>query len=473
MRSPFMASVHFLFRVLGASSRARVMALATPLAAVGLGVGGLPWDNAAAQEVEVSVEDLIGSAVSTSNKKYPEIEDAIKRFRNQDVQGAREYLELARKDNPKLPPTDVTLAKLFYAFRNPAAAHQLLEKAAVDHPEDPEAYLLVGDRAFAEGRTIEAEAVFERAASIVSNFSGNDKRRQNFDIRVLAGRSAVLERRQKWDDAIELLAQWVKTDPQSATAHQRLGVTMFHTGKPEDALAEFKKAREVDPKTVHPQIVLGQLLTQQNELDKARKAYEQAYKDESKNDMTARAYAEWLLRQDDLDKAQEVAAAMRKEAPESVTALLLDGVVSRMRGDMKAAEAAFMKVIEIEPGHVTATDFLALILADSEKVADQERALSFAKINAERFSNLSKPLVTYAWVLYRLNRPQEGGQVLQAAFKAQNLNADSGYLVAKILMQQNQKEQAVKVLEGVLQQAGEGLFIYRKDAEELLKQLKR
>jgi tetratricopeptide (TPR) repeat protein len=120
---------------------------------------------------------------------------------------------------------------------------------------------------------------------------------------------------------------------------------------------------------------------------------------------------------------------------------------------------------------VAATNFLALILADSDKVADQEKALSYAQINAQRFPNQSQPNVTLAWVLYRLNRPADGGKMLQRGVQLGNLNADSAYLVARILMQQDQKDNARKVLEQVLQQAGDGMFIYRRDAEELLKLL--
>jgi len=436
--------------------------------------GAVRLPPVAAQEQpqeEVDLESLIGSAVSLANQKYPEIEDAIKRFRNGDIDGAREYLELARQKTPKLPPTEVTLAKLFFMARNGNAARQLLEQAAVTYPDDPESYLLVADRAFAEGRTMEADALFEKSVGIVAQYDENEKRKRNFDIRLLAGQAAVLERRQNWNEALDLLRKWTEVDPESVTARQRLGAALFRTDKASEAFEEFSKARQINAQAAHPYVLLGQLYTQQGDLEKARKAFEQAYAEDKESDQTAQVFAEWLLRQNELDKAQQVATAMRQRAPESVTALLLDGVISRMRGDLKAAEDALMKVLSIDPSNVAATNFLALVLADSDKVADQEKALSYAQINAQRFPNQSQPNITLAWVLYRLNRPADGGKILQRGVQAGNLNADSAYLVARILMQQEQKENAQKVLEQVLQQAGDGMFIYRRDAEELLKQL--
>ncbi|MBA3480677.1 MAG: hypothetical protein H0T51_02575, partial [Pirellulales bacterium] len=65
----------------------------------------------------------------------------------------------------------------------------------------------------------------------------------------------------------------------------------------------------------------------------------------------------------------------------------------------------------------------------------------------------------------------ESDAFLTKAVQAGNLNADSAYLVARILVAKNQKENAAKALEQVLAQAGAGMFMYRKEAEALLKEL--
>jgi tetratricopeptide (TPR) repeat protein len=217
--------------------------------------------------------------------------------------------------------------------------------------------------------------------------------------------------------------------------------------------------------------MLGQLFTQEQNLDEARKQFEQAYKEDQKNEATARAYAEWLIQQNQLDKAQQVAAAMRKNAPQSVAALMLDGLVAKMRNDQKAAEEALTKVLSLDPSNAGATNLLALILSESTNPAQQEKALRYAQMNAERFATNSQANITLAWILAKLNRPAESDAFLQKAVQAGNLNADSAYLVARILVQKNQKENAAKALEQVLAQAGSGMFMYRKEAEALLKEL--
>jgi Tfp pilus assembly protein PilF len=449
-----------------APGAAPAAAPAAPGAQPGAGLG--PTQPAADP---FTLENLIGDSVSLSNQQYPEVTKALERFKNSDPEGAREYLVQAKLKYPKLPPVDLLMAKLWVYGRNGEQARALLEAAVTNQPNDPEAYLLLADLAFAEGRVTEAHALFEKANTLVQGFAENPKRQQNFKIRVLAGLSAVHERRQQWDQASKLLAEWVKLDPDSSAAHTRMGITLFRLKKQADAFAEFKKARELKADSSHPYVVMGQLYTQEGNLDNARKSFEQAYKEDQKNENTARAYAEWLIQQSEFDKAQQVAAAMRKAAPNSISALMLDGVIAMMRKQPQAAEEALTKVLTIDVTNAGATNLLALLLADSTNPAQQEKALGYAQMNAQRFPNNSQANITLAWVLTKLNRGTDADAFLQRAVAGQQINADSAYLVARIMMEKNQKDNARKALEQVLQQAGTGMFMYRKQAEALLKEL--
>lgn len=439
--------------------------------AAGAPAAAAPAGGVAAPQDPFTVENLIGDSVSLSNQAYPEVENALQRFKNGDLQGAKEYLDLAKQKYPKLPPVDLMLAKLQVFARNGEQARLLLESTVTNYPNDPEAYLLLADLAFAEGRTTESHALFEKAKSLVEKFNENAKRQQNFQIRVLAGLAAVHQRRQQWEPANELLVKWVELDPDSAAAHTRLGETMFRLKKPADAFNEFKKAREINAQSGHPYVVLGQLFTQENKLDEAKKAFEQAYKEDGKNEATGRAYAEWLIQQSQLDKAQQVAEEMRKNAPQSVAALMLDGLVAKMRNDPAGAEEALTQVLSVDPSNAGAINLLALILTESPNLAQQEKALRYAMMNAERFPTNSQANITLAWILAKLNRGAESDAYLQKAVQGGQLNADSAFLVAKILVAKGQKENALKALEQVLQQAGSGMFMYRKEAEALVKEL--
>lgn len=458
--------------ILGAAARTAIVLTAVAIASRSSLVLAQQQPDAATQEAilkALSVETLIGDAVSLSNQQYPEVENAIKRFINGDADGAREFLELAKSKYPKLPPSDLTLAKMLVIVRNGQQARIKLEQTVTEHPDDPEAYLLLADLAFVEGRTTEAHALFDRADALTQKFTENEKRKNNFQIRVLAGLAAVHERRLQWQEAEALLQKWATIDPDSAVVHQRLGATLYRLKKPAEALAEFKKARELDANSSHPQVWIGQLYTQDKNLAEARKAFEAAYAAEPDNETTARAYAEWLIQQNDLEKAQAVAAAMRKKAPSSVTAMLLDGVVAKMRNQPKMAEETLMKVLEVDPNNSVATNLLALILSESKEPADLERALAHAQRNAALYSNSTQANITLAWVLYQMGRMNEANQILARGI--QNPSADAAYLIARIMEKQKQPEKAAGLLDQILKQAGSGMFMYRHDAEAMLKKL--
>ena len=419
---------------------------------------------------QLTTEALIGQAVSLSNQSYPDIENAIQRFRNNDVQGARVFLEKAKAKHTKLPPPDVMLAKMQAFARNGLAMRALLEVTVVKYPGDPEAYLLLADQAFAAGRTAEASALFEKAESLNGKFEENAKRKRNFVVRSLAGRAAVAERRRQWDQAIDLLQQWVELDPDNASARQRLGIVQFHLEKSSEAFEQFTKARELKPDSLHPDILVGKLLAAEGKNDQARTAFDRAYKEEKSNLVTARAYAEWMIQDGQLNRALEVSFDLLKQEPDSVQVLLLDSVIAIMSGQTERAERGLQKVLSLDPNNVTATNLLAQLLIHQEDKSAQERALSYAQTNAKLYPDNGNVNITLAWVLSRLGRMQEANGALQRGVRSQNLSLDSTYLIAKILSEQNQNGPAIQALSRTIGKGG--LFVYRKEAEKLLEELK-
>ncbi|MCH2595570.1 MAG: tetratricopeptide repeat protein [Pirellulales bacterium] len=363
------------------------------------------------------------------------------------------------------------MAKMQTLTRNNQAVRLLLERTVIESPDDPETYLIVADQAYRANRTIEAEALFLMAEPKVKNFTENAKRKRNFEIRLLAGMAAVAERRAQWDKSYQLLTKMVEADPDNAVSHARLGLTLYRIEKPKEALKEFTKARELNPDMPHPYVSVAQLFSQEGDTEKARKAFERAYSEEKGNEKTAQAFAEWLILQNQLDEAQKVAKTLRENAPGSVSALLLDGIVAHMQGDSERAENALQKVLSLEPRHAQASDLLALLLIQRDNVKSKERALSYAELNAERFPNNAQANITKAWVQYKLGNKAEAQKSLEQGSRSGQMRADSMYLIAEIMVAEGQKQKAIAALQqGTAQRSG--LFVFRREAQALLEKLK-
>jgi cytochrome c-type biogenesis protein CcmH/NrfG len=102
------------------------------------------------------------------------------------------------------------------------------------------------------------------------------------------------------------------------------------------------------------------------------------------------------------------------------------------------------------------------------------RAFQFADINSKVNKNSADAQVTLAWVYFKLGRAADASNVLRQGLQLGTLSPDSSYLVASMLSSQNQPEQieaAKRLLTETLTADAPGIFIHKKDAQELLKKL--
>ncbi len=213
----------------------------------------------------LSVKTLIGDAVDNpESQQYKNVAAAIETFRKRDFDGARDLLTEARTAQPKLPPVEVIMAKLFAVGNLAPQARNELEQAVRRHPTDPEPYLMFGDASIVERRITDAAALYEKADKLVQGYDENTIRKENFQKRVLNGLALVAEARQQWEEMEGLLRQYLKMDAKNASVHQRLGRALFQQATPSnkkyaDAYNAFVAAIKADENAVSPDVAMGQL----------------------------------------------------------------------------------------------------------------------------------------------------------------------------------------------------------------------
>jgi tetratricopeptide (TPR) repeat protein len=420
---------------------------------------------------QLTVNDLIGSAVSDLGPKYDDVQKAIDRFRAGDVAGSLEFLKIAKEKHPQLPPPDVTLAKMQAALRNPGAARALLERAIREYPDDAEAYLMLADQAYAEGQLTEADVLYEKAAALVEKMAGNEKRKRAFAIRTQAGRGAIAERRGDFEVAQKFLTAWIEADPESATAHHRLGSTLFRLQKYKEAYDEFNLARKHESSLPHPDVTSAKLFHQMDNQQEAQKFFERAVETDGKNPETLFAYAQWLMEEGNAPAALTPLRNARVLKPDNPQLLLFSGVASKMSGNTEEAEQFLLDALAITPTSQDVLNQLALTLADTDDETKKQRALQFAQVAATLYPQNNESAVTLGWALYRLARLPEAERAIQNATKLGPLNPDSSYLISRILFEQNKLEDAARILDSVVE--NEGIFVHRNQAEQLRTQIGR
>lgn len=439
---------------------------AVALAGLFGGVGGR------SAEAQVTAQSLVGKAVS-GDAEFQDITSGINRFRDRDIDGCRAMFQRAFSNNPKLPPPGVLMSMLWLSVNQLQAARGELEQTVIEHPEDPEPYLMLGDLAFQERRVTDAETLFSRGVALTDAYESNAKRKRDFQIRGFAGLAAVAEARKQWPLAEEQLKGWLELDPDSASGHQRMGIVQFQLGKPSEALAEFREARNLDDNAVQPELAMARLYDEKNDSEKARRLIELAIESSPQDPAVLLASAQWYLGQNDLQSAAKQTEAALALDEKSLEAKIVRGAIARVERDYATAEKFFSAAHTQSPLNFPASNSLALVLIESDNDESRQRALEMAEGNValhrENSPQQVNALTTLAWVFYKLGRREDAEQILTQISQSNQLTSDGAYYVARLLADRGESQRAQTILEQVL--GREPVFATRADAEDLLKQL--
>ena len=434
--------------------------------ALALAILALRVSPAAAQ---MSVEILTSGAVGEDEGPHIiDVEDAIKRFTTRDYEGARKLLEEARKKTPKLAPPEIMMAQLFFASNQPGPGRAELEKAVRKHPQDPEAYLLIGELGLQEGRVTEAGLVFAKASEVTNAFKENPKRLKNFKVRSFAGMASVDESLERWKEAKVHLTAWVKADTDSANPHQRLGRALFQLKEAKEAYTEFQTAAKADDKLPPVDVTMASLHWAAGDKAKAEQFLKRAVEAPGKDLRTQLAVSQLLLTMNRIAESQKHADEAVKIDPKSIEAKLMAGVLARMQGDYKNAEKLLDQVLNQSPSNFLAMNHLALVLLEGD-AASKQRGLEFAEMNAKQNPKNIEALSTLGWLYFNNGKTKEAEQVLSPLAASGNVNAELGYYLAVVVKEQGRVPEAIKILEGVLNT--ERPFAYRKQAQAMLREL--
>ena len=429
---------------------------------------------------QLTVESLLGSAVENPvASKYKNIADAITHFRSGEFQEARESLVAAHQKHKQLAPPDVMMAKMYLAINQTAAMRQSLENAVKEHRQDPEAYAILGEVAWAQRRFTESGLAYDKSLSLCEKYSTNEMRKNDLRIRSLKGLTRVAVLRGDWPVAKQYLTTWQSLAPNDEDAHAGMGQVLFQLAQTkadyEKAYAEFKKVYELNNRATRYEIRMAQLYDQKGERSKATNLIGLAIK-RAGNDLNTRLFAaNWYLEKGLLKEARDNAKAARKIDPNSFQAIVLQGHIARHEKQYAAAEAAFRAAHELSPRDAAVIRNLALSLVEQPEDQNKQRqALDWARLSSQSNSDINQTdgreaMVTLGWVLYRLGRDNEAIQAVSRAVQSgRSLGPESAYFAATILYHNSRPDLAKQLLDKVL--ASNATFPYRDEAERLQSQ---
>lgn len=422
-------------------------------------------------------------AVSAQEK---EVQDALEEFKKGNFDEAEKLLEAAVEKYPKLPPAQVIMATWFFAARQANAGRAYLERAVMEAPDDPQAYLVFGELALRERRVTDAGVLYEKGDEILATFDGDAERKKGLEQNVQRGLALVAMAREQWDAAQQHLEKWLELSPGNGTALVNLGKVLFQKDLVDDALARFKAAVSENPKALTPEAQIAVLFEQKGDHQKSEEWMIKALTSDPKNPLTRRIAAQWALSLGRLAEARDQCDYAIKLDAGSLDAKLLRGVIALHEKDFVEAEKQFNAVVDEQPGSFAATNNLALALIEQDSVTKQRKAVDLAEDNVREYGRRSgaadEAYSTYGWVLYKIGELDKAIQALNRSLQLNNNpSPDTLYYLSQAAYdkaevetdsdrQKTLYEQSKKLVDKALEVTRP--FSMKKETEALLKKLK-
>jgi len=423
----------------------------------------------AANQLEIG--EMPDTPAPAVDEQIQEVKDAAERFNKLDFDGALSKLKEAVTKNPQLPPAEVIMASWFARANQPGAVRLYLDAAVKENPNDPEAYIILGDVNLnnpRDRRQTEADLLYAKAAELIGGVQ-NEERKQKLAPRVEAGLAAVAAARGDWATSQTHLEKWLTLEPKSDTAMQRLAIALFRQKKAAEARDQLKAAYEVNPKMLHWAAIMGQFYAQAEDDENAKQWMTYALQAAPKDLNVWLVAAQWSLDAGRLGDAETQAATAMRLDHDSLQAKNLRGVIALFKEDYASAETYFEAAVSQSPSNFAATNNLALALCEQDDDTKKRKAVEYATNNARMYPKASEAASTYGWVLYKAGRVQEADNVLRQLARSGRISQDTAYFIARVAAEMGRKDEAKALLQNALKSTRP--FSKQREAKALLAEL--
>jgi tetratricopeptide (TPR) repeat protein len=234
--------------------------------------------------------------------------------------------------------------------------------------------------------------------------------------------------------AAKVCRQILTARPGNGDAHNILGVSLAALGKPEEAIAELRRAVKLNPQAPSYHANLGEVLRQNKRLDEAEQSLEAAVRLDPKNAQSLNNLG--IIRYEqrkyvDAAKIYREALAVRPTMAEALNNL---GNALRMTGDLDGAIEAYQEALTQRANYAEAYNNLGTLLQQDKRPEEAEHALRKAIQQNPKYVEAHNNL---AQLLAAQKKDVDALRVLGDALKFAPKNVQTLLITARIQMRRN------------------------------------
>jgi len=203
----------------------------------------------------------------------------------------------------------------------------------------------------------------------------------------------------------------VNEDSQRESFQLNLANLYLGQGLPQDALARFQAAQQINPKNLVAILGAGQCLLQLNEKQQAYDVFKQGKYTYPESDDVDMGLFRAAFQLNKLDESEQYVQAVLARSPEHAEAHLAMGQISLQRGDFDKAEKETLQALNIEPNLALAYNLLVQIKTFSH----DDQSIIDAMIKLRQL--LPKESISYVNLTFSLGKVMEDLAEYDRAFE--------------------------------------------------------
>lgn len=401
-------------------------------------LGFIVLSNGLLNGQEMTAKSLLTAYVETVDQRHEAVTEALAVFKTGDFEHARQLLDEAVETDSGLPPAGILLTRMFIAAGQPGLARTELDRVALEHPDDPEAYLGTAEVAVAQKRYADAELAFRRATELGKEAPLSPYRTKNMLMRIRLGLAAISESQENWSDTVEHLKPIVDADIRNSDAVAMLARSLFKIGERGSAFRLLQKHWETNKAGIQrPELTQGLFFQEAGDKEKAAQSIKIAAERDIANVSTQSFVATWALEQGDFELAESCAGRALKLSGSSIQSRLLMALVSRYKSDFPAAREMLESVHLESPANLAAVIELAIVLGNI--VGMENQSLQYAQVAVKLQPDLNQPAgrnaaMTLAWVLNNLGAQADAETIVLRVLSAGPVGVETSYYAGKVLI---------------------------------------
>jgi tetratricopeptide (TPR) repeat protein len=380
-------------------------------------------------------------------------------------------LEEQCKSNPGFPPAGVLMAGLCFATKDVANGGRFLEQAAIDSPDHPGVYAAYGRIALGGNRNVDATVHFEKLLALLDQVELGKEAETHYENEYLDGMTQAASRLERYELARQLIAQSRQRKPDNIKPLQILAEIAFKQEKLDESLKHLRELKEMNPDTRAPESVIGSWFARAGELDKANEWMNRIpgkYADDANSLLE---YASWSMSRESLGPAEDAIKTAESLKGPTPVSKGLKAKLAFVRQKFDDAVAGYQELHDSNPKNPDFANMLALSLVESGSTENKTKANQLATKNLQANPNNRIALAAAGYIrLQTLGvNPTIQGIFQKLAQTRDGRSPEVDYFLAKFLREAGQNQAAGQILQQGLNY--KGLFLYRKQAEELLEKL--